>query len=653
MTDAADQLPGDLASAHAMIIAERAARREAEAVAARAQAVNSHSDALIARLRLEIEKLKREIHGSRSERKARLLEQMELQLEELEADASQDELAAEMAARSSTVRAFERKRPSRKPFPDHLPRERVVIAAPSNCPCCGSAKLARLGEDITETLEVIPRQWKVIQTVREKFSCRQCEKIAQPPAPFHVTPRGFAGPNLLAMILFEKFAQHQPLNRQSERYAREGIDLSLSTLADQVGACAAALKPLHALIEAHVLAAERLHGDDTTVPILARGKTDTGRIWTHVRDDRPFGGQSPPAALYYASRARRQEHPERHLKSFTGILQADAYGGYNPLFKVERDPGPLTQALCWAHARRKFFVLADIAANAKRGKNATPISPIAFEAVKRIDALFDIEREINGLAADERLERRQQESRLLVTELGAWLRTERARLSRSSPVAEPIDYMLKRWDGFTSFLSDGRICLTNNAAERALRGFALGRKAWLFAGSDRGADRAAFMATLITTASSTTSIRRPGWPMSSPASPTRRRTGSVSCCRGTGGPLGRSWRRPRKQRAEQLLRAPKTLIRQNQGFCLVDRVGDQSLPVKSIRHVPVKAFPSTPFIVQGQPKQRQDCIINLVGVDLHRCSLTQTAPAAAQTGGIRLNAAAPASSWERQARVRR
>ncbi|WP_431115743.1 IS66 family transposase, partial [Sinorhizobium meliloti] len=305
MTDPADQLPDDLASAHAMILAERAARREAEALAARAQAVNSHSDALIARLRLEIEKLKRDIHGSRSERKARLLEQMELQLEELEADASEDELAAEMTARSSTVRAFERKRPSRKPFPEHLPRERVVIAAPFNCPCCGSAKLAKLGEDVTETLEVIPRQWKVIQTVREKFTCRECEKITQPPAPFHVTPRGFAGPNLLAMILFEKFGQHQPLNRQSERYAREGIDLSLSTLADQVGACAAALKPVHALIEAHVLAAERLHGDDTTVPILAKGKTDTGRIWTYVRDDRPFGGTSPPAALYYASRDRR------------------------------------------------------------------------------------------------------------------------------------------------------------------------------------------------------------------------------------------------------------------------------------------------------------------------------------------------------------
>jgi len=373
MNDAAEQLPDDLASALAALAKERARRitAEADAAAAKAEAGSakalvSHSEALIARLKLEIEKVRRELYGSRSERKARLLEQMELQLEELEADAGEDELAAEIAAKASTVQAFERKRPSRKPFPEHLPRERVVIAAPSSCPCCGSARLSKLGEDITETLEVIPRQWKVIQTVREKFSCRECEKITQAPAPFHVTPRGFAGPNLLAMILFEKFGQHQPLNRQSERYAREGIDLSLSTLADQVGACAAALKPIHSLIEAHVLAAERLHGDDTTVPILAKGKTDTGRIWTYVRDDRPFGGQSPPAALYYASRDRRQEHPERHLKTFTGILQADAYGGYNPLFKVDRNPDPLTQALCWAHARRKFFVLADIATSSMR-----------------------------------------------------------------------------------------------------------------------------------------------------------------------------------------------------------------------------------------------------------------------------------------------
>jgi transposase len=507
MNTNAEQHPDDLASALALLAEERARRiaAEAEAATAKAEAASakalvSHSEALIARLKLEIEKVRRELYGSRSERKARLLEQMELQLEELEADAGEDELAAEVIAKASTVRAFERKRPSRKPFPEHLPRERVVIAAPSSCPCCGSAKLSKLGEDITETLEVIPRQWKVIQTVREKFTCRECERITQPPAPFHVTPRGFAGPNLLAMILFEKFAQHQPLNRQSERYAREGIDLSLSTLADQVGACAAALKPIHSLIEAYVLAAERLHADDTTVPILAKGKTDTGRIWTYIRDDRPFGGQSPPAALFYASRDRRQEHPERHLKTFTGILQADAYGGYNPLFKVDRDPGPLTQALCWAHSRRKFFVLADIATNAKRGSKAVPISPMALEAVRRIDALFDIEREINGHPANQRMERRRKDSLPLVEELEDWMRTERAKLSRSSPVAEAIDYMLKRWHGFTSFLEDGRICLTNNAAERALRGFALGRKSWLFAGSDRGADRAAFMATIIMSA---------------------------------------------------------------------------------------------------------------------------------------------------------
>jgi len=484
-----------------MILAERAARMEAEAVAARAQAVNSSTEALIAHLKLEIEKLRRELYGSRSERKARLLEQMELQLEDLEAAATEDELAAEKAAaRTQTVKSFERKRPSRKPFPDHLPRERIVIAAPESCPCCGSAKLSKLGEDITETLEVIPRQWKVIQTVREKFSCRECEKITQPPAPFHVTPRGFAGPHLLAMILFEKFGQHQPLNRQSDRYRREGIDLSVSTLADQVGACTTALQPLHALIEAHVLAAERLHGDDTTVPILAKGKTVTGHIWTYVRDDRPFGSRAPPAALYYASRDRRHEHPAWHLQDFSGILQADAYSGYNGLFDPSRAQGAITAALCWAHARRQFFELADIAANARRGKNAAAISPVALEAVKRIDALFDIERGINGLSAEERLRVRQEQSTPLLTSLEAWMRDERSRMSRSASVAKPIDYMLKRWGRFARFIDDGRICLTNNAAERALRGFALGRKSWLFAGSERGADRAAAMATLIMTA---------------------------------------------------------------------------------------------------------------------------------------------------------
>jgi transposase len=497
MTSAPESLPSDLAAAHAMIVAERTARLEAEARLANAQA----EAALIATYKLEIEKLRRQLYGTRSERKARLLEQMELELEELEATATEDELAAEKAAaKTQTVQPFQRKRPSRKPFPAHLPRERVVIPAPENCPCCGSPKLSKLGEDITETLEVIPRQWKVVQTVRERFSCRACETITQPPAPFHVTPRGFAGPNLLAMILFEKFGQHQPLNRQSERYAREGIDLSLSTLADQVGVCAAVLQPLNALIERHVLAAERLHGDDTTVPILAKGKTIKGHIWTYVRDDRPFDGRAPPAALYYASRDRRHEHPVRHLGGFAGTLQADAYGGYNELYDPARAAGPITPALCWAHARRQFFELADIAANARRGRSAAAISPIALEAVKRIDALFDIERGINGQSAEERLRVRREQSAPLVTALEAWLREQRARLSSASAVAGPIDYMLRRWERFARFIDDGRICLTNNAAERALRGFALGRKSWLFAGSDRGADRAAVMATLIMTA---------------------------------------------------------------------------------------------------------------------------------------------------------
>jgi transposase len=415
-------LPDDIDALKAALIAAQteAAAEKARAVAAVAELTQGR--ALIAHLNLEIEKLRRTIYGPRSEHMVRLLDQLELQLEEAEADAREDELAAEQSKRPALVKSFERKRPTRKPFPEHLPRERVVIPAPETCPCCGSAKLSKLGEDITETLEVVPRRWKVIQTVRERFSCRECETITQPPAPFHVTPRGFGGPNLLAMILFEKFGQHQPLNRQSERYAREGVDLSLSTLADQVGACALALRPLYALIEAHVLSAECLHGDDTTVPILAKGKTETGRVWTYVRDDRPFGGKDPPGALYYASHDRSGEHPERHLESFVGILQADAYSGYGRLYRADRRPGPIVEALCWSHGRRKFFELADIAASARRGKDATPISPIALEAVRRIDAIFDIEREINGLLTEDRLAVRRLRSAPLVAALEEWMR---------------------------------------------------------------------------------------------------------------------------------------------------------------------------------------------------------------------------------------
>src|SRR5438105_8740405 len=427
-----EALPDDVEALKAALIVARA-----EAAAARAQ--QSDDRALIAHLKLQIEKLNRDRYGQRSERSARLLDQLELTLEELETSATEDELAAEMAAAKTTkVASFARKRPSRKPFPEHLPRERVIVPGPVACSCCGGSRLSRLGEDITETLEVIPKSWKVIQHVREKFSCRDCEKISQAPAPFHVIARGWAGPSLLAMVLFEKFGQHQPLNRQAERYAKEGVPISLSTLADQVGGCTVTLMPLFKRIEAHVLSAERLHGDDTTVPILAKGKTDTGRIWVYVRDDRPFGGHGPPAALFYASRDRTAEHPETHLTNWSGVLQADAYSGYGRLYQPERKPGRIVEALCWSHARRKFFELADIAANARRGKNAAPISPIALEAVKRIDAIFDVERDINGLSAEERRRVRRETSAPLIAALETWLRAERAKLSRHAAIAKAI-----------------------------------------------------------------------------------------------------------------------------------------------------------------------------------------------------------------------
>jgi|TARA_R110000772_G_scaffold263738_2_gene383678 transposase len=474
----------------------------AEAEAARIKAINSDLEARNALLELQNAKMKIELFGQRSERSRRLVDQLELGFEEAEISAGEDEALGEVAARKTTVRAFERKRAAPRTFPEHLPRERVIIPSPENCPCCGSDKLCKLGEDITETLEVIPRQWKVIQTVREKFSCRACEKISQPPAPFHVTPRGMFGPSFLAMVLFEKFGQHQPLNRQRDRYAREGVDLSLSTLADQVGACVAALKPLTLLIEAHVKAAERLHIDDTTVPVLAKTKTITGRIWTYVRDDRPFGGRDPPAAFFRYSRDRKSEHPLAHLDGYSGIVQADAYSGYNALLDAAPDTAPVARALCWAHGRRPFYKLVDIAALVRKaGSNAKiVISPLAREAVDRIDAIFAIERTINGRPADERLAVRQELVRPLVDELEAWMHATRAELSRHDPVAKAIAYMLKPWPDFTRFLDDGHICLTNNAAERALRGIALGRKSWLFAGSDRGGERAADLYTLIITA---------------------------------------------------------------------------------------------------------------------------------------------------------
>jgi transposase len=316
-----DALPDDVDALKAALLAEREARREFEARASGAEAMVTH-------LRLIIAKMKRDRFGASSERSQKLLAQLEMQLEDLETTAAEEEAAASSQPPGETnVRPFTRRKPVRAPLPAHLPRERVVLPSPTSCSCCGG-KLVKLGEVTTESLESIPRSYKVIQTVREKFCCRSCETITEPPAPFHPIARGRAGPDLLATILHGKFGEHQPLNRQSERFAQEGIPLSVSTLADWVGACTMALAPLVSLIKSHVLSAERIHGDDTTVPVLAKGKTIKGRLWVWVRDDRPFGGPSQQAAVFFYSRDRCGEHPRQHLQSYSGILQADAYAGY-------------------------------------------------------------------------------------------------------------------------------------------------------------------------------------------------------------------------------------------------------------------------------------------------------------------------------------
>ncbi len=464
-------LPDDIATLKAMLVS--------------ANVRTLDLDAQIEHLKLTIAKMQRDRFGASSERGAKLIDQMELQLGELVEAVTEGKASAEIAAPAPA--APEARKPARRPLPPKLPRERVVHPASAACPCCGG-RLRKLGEDITETLELVPATWKVIQHVREKFSCRTCEKITQAPAPNHPIARGRAGPKLLAHVLFSKYRAHLPLNRQSDIYAKEGIDLDVSTLADWVGACAATLAPLVAEIEKHVLAAERIHADDTTVPVLAKNQCVTGRLWTYVRDDAPFGGPAALATLFHYSPDRGAKHPEQHLARYSGIMQADAYSGYNGLYVAGRTPGLIIEAACWAHGRRKFFELANLQK-----------APVAIETVRRIDELFVIEREINGQSADQRRTVRQARSKRLVDDLECYLREERRRLSSKSPVAKAIDYSIKRWPAFTRFLDDGRICLSNNAAERAVRGVAVGRKNWTFCGSDSGGRRAAAIYTLIET----------------------------------------------------------------------------------------------------------------------------------------------------------
>jgi transposase len=451
------------------------ARQDAELIA--------HRDT-IAAMRLQLERLRRMQFGRSSERIAAEIAQLTLALEDLEAGVvHRDELAGDGAANPAGT---SREPPARRRLPDHLPRTTVTHETACACPHCGGA-LRPLGEDVTEILDYVPASFRVIRHVRPKFSCRVCESITQAPAPELPIRRGRASPSLLAHVLVAKFADHLPLYRQSEIYERSGVELQRSTLADWVGQCSNLLRPLIDALGRHVLAGDRVHADDTPVPVLApgAGKTKTGRLWAYLRDERAYAGIAAPAVLYRYSPDRRAEHPRSHLAGFAGVLHADGYAGFDGLY----DGGRVVEAACWAHVRRKFFDL-----------HATGKAPLATEALNQIQALYAIEAEIRGRPPDDRRHARQARARPLLADMKAWLDATLRRVPRRGDLAAAIRYALGRWAALTRYAKDGTVEIDNNPVERAIRPIALGRKNWLFAGSDAGGTRAAAIASLIATA---------------------------------------------------------------------------------------------------------------------------------------------------------
>ena len=437
----------------------------------------------IEHLKLLIAKLRRMQFGRKSEKLERQIEQLELKLEELET--ARVSPASESDAKLS-AQAFSQVKPARQPLPEHLPREVKTYSPPEQiCECGGRLRL--LGQDVSEVLEWVPGSFKVMRYVRPKLSCANCERIVQAPAPSRPIERGLAGPGLLAHVLVSKYADHQPLYRQAEIYAREGVELERSTLADWVGGCSRLLEPLVEALHRHVMSTGKLHADDTPVPVLApgNGKTKLGRLWTYVRDDRPAGDSTPPAVWFAYSPDRRGEHPRQHLRRFSGTLQADAYAGSHHLY----EGGQIREAACWAHVRRKFYDL-----------QVAHASPLAAEALKRIAELYAIESDIRGRPPEERLQARMTRARPLLESLHHWLQATLTVVSKKSEIAAAIRYALGRWRALLRYCEDGRIELDNNAAERALRAVALGRKNYLFAGSDSGGERAAAIYSLIGTA---------------------------------------------------------------------------------------------------------------------------------------------------------
>lgn len=471
------ELSNDPAELRALLVANRAALAAREVELNETRAVLAQRDLQIEALKLTLLKLRRMQFGRSSEKLALEIGQLELRLEELESEAAITDC--------TSVLRPPRQQPARRPLPDHLPRESVIHAPACTCPDCGGA-LRPFGESVSEMLEYIPARFKVIRHVRPKLACAGCEAIIQAPAASRPIARGLAGPGLLAHVLVSKYADHLPLYRQSQIYAREGVELDRSTLADWVGQSSSLLRPLGEALARHVLTAAKVHADDTPVPVLApgAGRTKTGRLWAYVRDDRPAADEAPAAVLFRYSPDRKGVHPQTHLKGFCGILQADAFAGFNVLYG-ER----IVEAGCWAHVRRKFYDLTQ----------AGP-APLAEQALQRIAALYAVEADIRGQSPDRRKTTRQARAGPMLAEFRSWLQATLSQVSTKSVLAAAIRYALARWAALTRYVDDGRIEIDNNAAERAIRAVALGRKNYLFAGSDAGGERAALIYSLIGTA---------------------------------------------------------------------------------------------------------------------------------------------------------
>jgi len=478
----------DREALHALLLAEHQERLATHQQLLQRDQQLLQRDREIATLKLLLSQLRRMQFGRKSEKLERQIEQLELRLEDLQQAQAVEQTTHSVGSPSSEPsQATAKAKATRRPLPEHLPRQtQTHMPKHSACPDCGG-ELRKLSEDVSEMLEYVPESFRVIRQVRPKLSCRQCERIVQAAAPSRPIARGLAGPGLLAHVLVSKYADHLPLYRQCEIYERQGIELERSTLADWVGGSSALLDPLVEALRRYVMAASKLHADDTRVPVLApgTGKTKTGRLWSYVRDDRPAGDTAAPAVWFAYSADRGGEHPVQHLRTFQGALQADAYAGFNQLY----EDGRIQEVACWAHVRRKFYDLEQAHA-----------SPLAREALERIAALYAIEEEVRGRPPDERRQVRQSRARPLLQSLHEWFEVSLTKLSHKSDTTAAIRYALTLWPALTRYCDDGRLEIDNNAAERALRAVTLGRKNYLFAGSDAGGERAAVIYSLIGTA---------------------------------------------------------------------------------------------------------------------------------------------------------